>query len=356
MSKHQYNFVLQKEYLIIEPSNPKYLLGTESVRGCCGVFIYHPTRSAVLHWDDNCCHLDLDLFVKKFLSDSVELKDCTVTLVGGWVDSVESKKSAEFVKDYFENTPAKLDLSYFLKKQSKGPLLAQGYKTVFMNARSGEMTVKDNWSKDININDGKKYRGDLPIERYKNNYLQDHLHLQGDQLEDSGTHIYARDNYKIIQEKQSLQLCIAARENKFEDVIKHINGGIIGVNISPPSAKGWTALHYACRLKHFELAILLINNGADLFQKNDIGKTPLNYVTEGSVEYRRLMTAFRLVKIQSNLNLGALRSISLFSRNRGQLLEPEDRMNCSKLQELLKTEQGLSEIEKQLEVLSKIQR
>src|SRR5690242_11086658 len=117
MPQKKLNLVLQKEYLIINPTDMRPLIGTESVRSCCAIFIFHPLRSAVLHWDDNCCHEDLDKFVKKYLDNTLAIEDCTVTLIGGWKDHIESKKSSDFVKQYFEKTLVQLNLEYFQKKK-----------------------------------------------------------------------------------------------------------------------------------------------------------------------------------------------------------------------------------------------
>ena len=114
------NVVLQKEYLIISSDDGHPVLATESVRGCCVVAIFHPTQSAILHWDDDSCHLELSKFVGEFTQGGIPLTACTVHLIGGWRDNTESRKSCEFVKNFFELNKVELSLDYFLEKKSIG--------------------------------------------------------------------------------------------------------------------------------------------------------------------------------------------------------------------------------------------
>lgn len=342
------NLVLQKEYLIIDPSNPRPLIGTESLRGCCGVFIYHPARSAVLHWDDNCCRDDLSKFMAEYLGTEINIADCTISLIGGWPDHNESQKSNNFLKDFFSATSAELDLTHFQKKKSSGRTLTdQGFSLVYMSAITGQTTLSDNWSKMPHLNDG-NYRGINPQLRMANKELQDLLHLQDDSYPGSGCHIYARDRYQDLQAAQSTQLCIAAKKNDTAALIKLIDEGITGVNVAPANAKGWTSLHFACKFGNLEAAFLLIQNGANLFQKNDAGSIPLNYIDANSFEFKQLLTAYRLVKYNSSRNQHALTTMSLFSRHHEQQIDMQERNQMIGLQSLLQTETGLSEINRQL--------
>ncbi|MDR3502643.1 MAG: ankyrin repeat domain-containing protein [Legionella sp.] len=342
------NLVLQKEYLIIDATNSRPLVGTDSLRSCCGVFIYHPSRSAVLHWDDNCCHDGLSKFLAEYQGNNTNMAECTVSIIGGWSDHEESKKSSDFVKQFFSFTAAKLDLTHFQEKKSTGKTLAeQGFSLVYMDATTGKIILSDNWNKLPDFKDG-NYRGLEPNLRLANKELQDLLHLQDDSYPDSGSHIYARDNYQYLQATQSNQLCVAAKKNDIPALIKLIDDGVTGVNVAPANTKGWTPLHFACKFGNFEAALLLIQNGADLFQKNDAGSTPLIFVDAKSFEFKQLLTAYRLVKYNTSLNKHALTTMSLFSRHHEQQIDMQERNQMVGIHELLQTDEGLSSINRTL--------
>ncbi|WED44245.1 ankyrin repeat domain-containing protein [Legionella cardiaca] len=339
------NYALQKEYLIIDPTNERPLLGTESVRSCCAIFIYHPSRSAMVHWDDNTCHNDLDLFVKEFLKDDLALKDCTVTLVGGWPDHPESKKCSEFIKTYFTLDGVKLNLEHFQAKRSKGTWSQQGFFEVYLDVRTGEIVVNSNWPKNPSLPED-VYRGLDSQKRDANREMLDLTHLQDDQFPDSGTHIYPRDNFHDLQQKQATQLCMAAKKNDIPALIKLIDEGITHVNVSPNNAKGCTPLHYACLAGSFEAAYLLIKNGGDLLKTNDAGRTPLHYINKenNALEYRKLSTLYRLVKFNSIQNPTFLMEFSVFSRHQEQVKSSQ----ISAILGLIENETSLAEIESQL--------
>lgn len=348
MTKKKMNLVLQKEYLIIEPTDIRPLIGTESVRSCCGIFIFHPSRSAVLHWDDNCCHSDLEQFVKEYLNNTtIDLKDCAVSVVGSWADHIESQKSGDFVRQFFAKTTATLDLTHFKQKKSTGSLSEQGFSLVYMDSQTGIIKTNDNWDKPILFNDG-TYRGVDPTARDSCRNLQDLIHLQDDNLNESGTHIYARDSYQELSNKQSNLFCIASKNNDIAGLIKLIDNGITDVNGSPSNAKGWTPLHYACKMGHYDVALLLIQNGANLLQKNAAGSTPLNFIDPNIFEYKKLITAYRLVKYNTAINPYTLTSISLFARHHENQIDSKTCEQLNGVQKLLETPEGLSSITQML--------
>lgn len=174
------------------------------------------------------------------------------------------------------------------------------------------------------------------------------MHLQDDKYPDSGSHIYARDSYQSLHATQSTQLCVAAKKNDISALIKLIDAGVIGVDVAPASTKGWTPLHYACKFGSFAAALLLIQNGADLLQKNDAAYTPLMFVDAKSFEFKQLLTAYRLVKYNTSLNKHSLTSISLFSRHHEQQIEIQERKQMAQIHSLLQTEEGLEEITRAL--------
>lgn len=312
MQAKELNLVLQREYLIVEPADARPLIGSDSIRSCCGVFIFHPLRSAVLHWDDNSCHNDLELFIKDYLHHDIALKDCNVTLIGGWKDHMESKKSANFLKQYFENALATLNLTYFLQKKSTGSISQQGFSLVYMDARTGALTAKDDWG---SLKAYKIYEGLDPMGRNFNKSFYDLIQLQDDNVENSGAHIYARDSYQTFRETQSTQLCLAARNNNIPRLIQLIDEGMINVNEAPSNAKGWTPLHYACKLSHYEAAFFLMQNGANPFKKNDAGKRAFDFIASDKFEYHQLLITYYWIKLNCQAAARSLTTFSLFSRH-----------------------------------------
>lgn len=335
------NIVLQKEYLIIEPRDLHPILATESVRSCYAVLIYHPKKSAILHWDDNICHSEIDLYVNKFLGDDLQFKDCTVHLIGGWNDHLESRKSGEFLKNYFSKT--NLILEHYQKKKSTGSLAAQGFSLVSMDSRTGKVFTQNNWEKGGVVLNDDKYRGEDTSTRFQNFKFLDLTHLQDDQYPDSGTRIIPRDNFFTIQSTQANQLCVAAKNNSIDLLIKYIDEGITHVNASPKNAKGWTPLHYACKFGNYDAAQLLINNGANLYQKNEAGKSAHDQVTD-LFRKRQLQDAYRLVNYNMSMNEEALVNFSMFSRH-PERIKQNLRTELSKVNHLLDTSEGLTLLE-----------
>ena len=84
--------------------------------------------------------------------------------------------------------------------------------------------------------------------------------------------IYPRDSFAHLWEKQALNLCEAAKENKKIQAIQCLDEGIIPADASPVQLRGWTALHYACKFGHFEMALFLIYHAANLYKQNDAKK------------------------------------------------------------------------------------
>ena len=219
------------------------------MRGCCAIMIFHPTRSAILHWDDNICHLELRKFVNEFTKDSLPLSDCDVHLVGGWRDHTESRASCLFLKEFFELSNAKLILEHFMKKKSTGTLSQQGFSLVSIDSRNGSVSALSDWSKLLlNYADGKFRGASDPAHRHINLKLISVYHLQSVQDSSSGNRIYSRDKFSEIQESEATGLCLAAKANNIEQLIKIIDEGITNVNVAPAHAKGWAPLHYACKL------------------------------------------------------------------------------------------------------------
>jgi hypothetical protein len=339
------NLVLQKEYLIIKPDDKHPILATESIRGCYAVLLYHPEKSAILHWDDNTRRSEIDKFVKEFLGENVTLEECAIHLIGGWKDNKESQKSGEVLRSYFSK--CKVNLDYYQVKKSTGVYSQQGFSAVGLDSRTGAVLVRDNWTKAPL--GASKYQGQDAATRLQNLNLLFVTHLQDDQYPDSGSVIIPRDNFFNLQFVQANQLCVAAQKNQIDLLIKYIDDGITNVNVSPTNAKGWTPLHYACKFGNFAIARLLINNGANLYQPNDAGKSPLDLVpSDKPFTSRQLIDAYRLVQKYIAADGDALITFSQFSRH-PERISPEIRNQFSKLNELLDDEKGLNVLEKSLE-------
>lgn len=340
-----YNMVMQREYLIIKPNHLQPILATESVRSCCAILIYHPTRSAILHWDDNTCHSDIESFAIEFLKDDLALEDCRVHLIGGWHDYIESKKAGDFLKKYFAHSH--LNLDHFQVKKSRGPLSSQGFSLVSLDARTGEVSVKENWHDKDYYSDSKSedgwYHGSALPQRLIHKDLQDRIHAQNDAFPDSGAHIVPRDRFIKVQEVQSTELCVAAKNNRMDLIIQNIDTGITNVNVAPSLAKGCTPLHYACTYKNYEIARVLISNGADVNQRNNAGKTALDLIKDNPFMKKQLSIFHRYLQTMQKRDTQSFIDLSIFSRHPERFRSIQQH-HLSKINELLKTEEGLAQI------------
>lgn len=75
----------------------------------------------------------------------------------------------------------------------------------------------------------------------------------------------------------------AARNNNFdavEKIITFFRGYASFINAKEPKTES-TALHWACRKGHFEVVHLLLENGANIDAKNNIGCTPIYLAIDG---------------------------------------------------------------------------
>ncbi len=343
------NLISQKEYLIITPDNSYPVLATNSVRCCIAILIHHPKRSGMVHWDDNTCNLELKRFVTEFLGNDLTLEKCAIHLIGSWDDHPSSKKSGEFLKDYFSKYSVNLD--FYQKKKYLGSSEAeQGYSLVCLDACDGKVYISDDWSvtlKQESINSG------FDIEaRMKNRVLLDLTHLQIEHDQSSGTSLIPRDSFFNIQAKEANTLCVAARDNKIELIKKAIDTGITNVNVAPKNTKGWAPLHFACKQGHYDVALLLIDHGADLFQKNDLGKTPLELLPNDPFKKRQLLVAHRLLQVNMTQDKESLICFSVFSRHPDHISKTV-KDNIISQKKLLKTEEGLLALEYKLGLLKK---
>jgi hypothetical protein len=101
---------------------------------------------------------------------------------------------------------------------------------------------------------------------------------------------------------------------------------------------------FACKLGHFEAVLLLIQNDANFFQKNAAGNISLNFVDSNSFEYKKLLTAYRLIKYNTSINPPFLTSVSMFARKHENQIEVETRKQLENVRSLLETTDGLSTI------------
>lgn len=354
---HEYNVVLQKEYVIIQSDDSRPVLATDTVRGCYAVMLYHATKSAILHFDDNSCRADLDHFLTEFLSYG-ELRvftDCRVHLVGGWSDHKSSSSTGQFLKEYFTTRGFGVDLTYFqMKKENVDHIIGelpkyreQGFCWVAMSAVTGEAQVSDDWGPFLrNPFDGKKYWGVVkPWERDRNRACVERMLLQVDNDVTSGAHIYSRDSFASLLDVQSRNMCVAARNGDRATLIRTIETGITSVDTPPSGAKGWTPLHYACKLGHFKVARCLIYCGADLDRVNDKDRTPWSLVQDKTTdEAKGLRLAFDLLKLNMDSAPTALWTYSLFGRKKTKSLCVDEVAMLKHVKTKLKTEAGREEL------------
>lgn len=98
----------------------------------------------------------------------------------------------------------------------------------------------------------------------------------------SGLPITDPDNLKIARE-----FCLLAQKNNVDgmDDFLHFHPGF---NIATPYEK-FTALHYACKYKALEAAIVLINLGGDLSEANKDGVKPIDLCASDSTFSKKLL-------------------------------------------------------------------
>ena len=94
----------------------------------------------------------------------------------------------------------------------------------------------------------------------------------------------------------------------------------------------------------FDAARLLINNGADLYQINESGKSAYDLITDSPFRKRQLVDSYRLVKYNMSIDALSLTTLSLFSRH-PERLESAKLAQLLTVKELFNTEEGLDKIE-----------
>jgi hypothetical protein len=244
------SLVFQKEYQIVHAAQAVPYLGTVSLQGCYGISLYHPQCSAMIHWDDNCRHDELDRIVQQFLGDDLSLSQCQVNVSGGWPDHQESKKTGEFIVNYFKAQAVPITFKGFQEHNSSAPkqdkLGGVGIAGLLLNTQNGKIEIDRDWSI---IYDPQKYKkitlsmGDDFAQRQATQLFLDHTHLQNDTYSGSGTSLMEKGNLAKVQVKEALALCIAARDNHKSKLIELLDKGITSVNTR---ANGqWTPLHFA---------------------------------------------------------------------------------------------------------------
>jgi hypothetical protein len=350
--KKELNIVIQREYLIIQPNDAHPILATESVRGGYAIILFHKEKSAILHWDDSTCHTELDKLVNAFSSDPKFLMNTTVHIVGGWKDHIESKNSGDFLVNYFKKTGMELNSAYFQTKKSTNSIKEQGFSLVSLDTRNGQIAAcSDTWD-DIQLKDNGYYRGQEIKCRMNNMMAISCIHNQDDQYPDSGAHIYPRDQFLEIQESESTKLCLAAQQNKINDLKQLLDEVVTNVSVAPKNAKGNTPLHYACSKNNIDAGILLIRNGADLLTPNEAGKKAIDLIKNDDIGKRKLLACDAITKSNSQRSIHALTTLSIFSRHPDRVAQ-SDSAKLQTIDELLSTQEGLQQIEESLEQLSR---
>lgn len=330
--------ITQKEYMFNHTESGYQAIGTESVRGCYAITIYHPSKQAIIHWDDNTKRNQLDKLISEFLVDMTS-QTCTVNLAGGWRDHKESANTGEYLKAAFEDKGFKVTLHGYQEKTDQGDWSAQGYSRVILNCVTGEIDLSDNWDPACRIVG--EYGPDIE-DVFKTICYLDNTHLQDNRFKDSGSSLIPRDEFKIIQKKGAIALCKAAKENNIDKLIQEIDDGI--THIDTPAAAGWTALHYACFMKNFRCARILIENGASIEVKTDKGNTPLQLIKDNPSEVEKLKTLFKVIQINLRINPAqGLLAFSLFSRHPDRL-DRDVRDEIENLETTLNTKQGVAKL------------
>lgn len=319
--------ITQKEYLFTN-SKKFTFLGTESVRGCYCVTFFHPAKSGIIHWDDGTKHVEFDRVIQEYLSPDLKPRDCQVNIAGGWSDNTESKKSGIFLQKNLAQYDFQVTTKYYqLTLQDGKSLDNQGFSRILLNTETGVITTSSNWdpSKRIKADYGEYFR-----QRCYNIAKMDMVNTQMDSFPASGTTLYFRDDYASIQQKEAKAICMAARDDKRQDIIDLIDNGITPVDTLFKSAQEWTALHFACKKGHLDIAKLLIMNGADIAKKNNKGKTPIELL-KNLESKAKLGTLGRIAKVQLNESVSHMLTLSLYSRHPEQI----DAKNAEQVEKLL---------------------
>ena len=111
--------ITQKAYFFRDSNSTYTAIGTESVRGCYAITLFHQTKQGIIHWDDNTKHSQLPIVIDTFLKD-IDAKECVVNLAGGWHDNAESARTGEFLKSFFKEKQFQLTLNGYQQKSQNG--------------------------------------------------------------------------------------------------------------------------------------------------------------------------------------------------------------------------------------------
>jgi len=329
----------QREYRIIDPntSDTPYH-GTTSIRGCFFIGIYHPNLSCIIHWDDNCKFTALENITDEYLKQNVcSMEECTVSVIGGWPDHEDSLRNGEYIVDFFSNLDANIDLEhgYLEKSESGDSRSTQGFHDIYLNITNGSIFTSDNWTAKRNyiadFGDDHTFRLDIF------NYLSS-THLQVSDYPTSGSSLINRDTFMQQYNNGALNLCMAARDGNIDALIQQIDQGITPIDVSPQQAKGWTALHYACRLNHLKVAEILIDNGANLFQQNDAKRTPYHLLKDDNSK-TKLLAFWKVAQANLRNSVHSFTTLSLYSRSKEYITEEfsQEISSCKSKIEDLKT-------------------
>ena len=360
------DLVSQKEYMFVTPHGKKSFVGTLSVRGCYAIAIYHPEKSAFVHWDDNVDYSQIEKIVHLFLGDNLVLRDCKVMIAGGWPDHEGSNIPGLFLKDFFEEKGCQLHLDFFQKKQAESvdeytvskqlldrqSLSKFGFSSVLLDVNTGELIVSDDWQQ-ATMNSVRGDLGSFFQQRNAAKLFADRTHYQSKEHLNSGTSLMSRDEFESIQKIELNALCIAARDNDVEALIRLLDKGII--DIDTPGPNDWRALHFACKLGHYKCAEILIDHGANISLENDKQKTALQLVEDNPQARKRLSVAAGIIAANrgSDLTQGCagIAVFSIFARHPEQL-DLVQRAKISSLKDKLSIPERCDELGKQLRLTS----
>jgi len=95
--------------------------------------------------------------------------------------------------------------------------------------------------------------------------------------------LFIKQNPKSAEAKNAFELCKAARDNNIERIQELISANP-GVDLSMPSLKNYTPLHYACHTGAYSAVRLLLGKGADPLMTNDGGKTTFDLIKDASIK------------------------------------------------------------------------
>ncbi|XP_011160890.2 ankyrin repeat domain-containing protein 40 isoform X1 [Solenopsis invicta] len=106
---------------------------------------------------------------------------------------------------------------------------------------------------------------------------------------------------RMLEERLRERVCLGDTDG-VQDLLN------VGVDVNARDVNGWTALHWACKEGHLDIAALLLKNGADRNIRSEIGETPASVCSNQQILYF-LSTSDDLERIMYDSSLRTTTSV-----------------------------------------------